>query len=86
MKGQSHREAIIKISKFFSKKRFSADEVKKIKRLAMARNLKLGILRKTFCKSCLSQLKGQLRITKLKGIVYKTVTCNKCGHKNRFKV
>jgi RNase P subunit RPR2 len=86
MKSHSHREAIMKISRFFSRKRFSAEEVKKTKRLAMAHNLKLGILRKTFCKSCLSQLKGKTRISKSKLGVYKTIICKKCGRKNMFKV
>jgi len=70
------------INKFFNKPSFTKEELKKIKRIAMKFNIKLGNYRKLFCKKCLSQLKGRIRITK----THKTITCEKCSHKNRFKV
>lgn len=75
----SRREAQEKIEKSFSRDRFSAEEMRKIKRLAMKLNIKLGNYRKLFCKKCLSQLKGKIRITKK----YKVIECESCGFLNR---
>ncbi len=70
-----------KIEKFFKKAEFTKEEVKKIRRLAMKFNIKLKDKRKNFCKKCLSQLRGKTRITK----THKTIECEKCGYKNKFK-
>jgi len=70
------------ISHFFNKQSFSREEVKKIRRLAMKFNIKLGNYKKLFCKKCLSQLKGKTRITK----THKTIICKECGYKNKFRL
>jgi RNase P subunit RPR2 len=77
----SKTEAKEKIDKFFQREDFSAEEVKKIKRLAMKFNLKLGEKRKLFCKKCLSRLRGKLRVSK----THKTIECGSCGQVNRHK-
>jgi RNase P subunit RPR2 len=76
------KEAEQKIKDFFSRESFDSGQVRKIKRIAMKFNLKLGKYRKMFCKKCLSQLHGRLRINK--GL--KTVECAGCGFKNRWKI
>ncbi|MBI2452468.1 hypothetical protein HYV50_05360 [Candidatus Pacearchaeota archaeon] len=78
----SRKEAEEKINGFFKKENFSADEVKKIKRIAMEFNIKLGNHRKLFCKKCLNKLKGKIRINKN----YKTTMCENCGFLNRHKI
>lgn len=78
----SKTEAKRKIDDFFLKNDFSADDTKKIRRLAMKYKIKLGSYRKRFCKECLSNLKGKTRISK----GYKTVVCADCGYKNRWKL
>lgn len=78
----SRTEAQKTIEKFFSRRRFTALEAKKIKRLAMKYNIKLGSKRKFFCKKCLSQLKGRISISK----THKTVICKSCSYKNKFKL
>ena len=78
----SKTEAKEKIKLFFQKSDFNAEEVKKIKRLAMKFNIKLRDYRKLFCKKCLSKLKGKLRVTK----THKTVECAACGYKNNVKL
>ena len=78
----SKTEAKEKIDKFFRKSKFTPEEVKKIKRLAMKFNIKLTEQRKSFCKKCLSKLKGKLSITK----THKTVECASCGYKNKIKL
>ena len=71
-----------KIKNLFEKAKFESEEVRKIIRLAMKLNIKLKHNRKNFCKSCLSQLKGKTRVTK----THKTVECENCGYKNKFKI
>ena len=75
-------EAQDKINDFFKKDFFSSDEMRKIKRIAMKYKIKLGAYRKLFCKKCLYKLKGKIRVTK----THKTIICEKCGFKNRFKI
>ncbi len=48
----SRKEAQEKIDEFFLKEKFTAEEAKKAKRLAMKFNIKLGKYRKEFCKKC----------------------------------
>jgi len=75
-------EAKEKINKFFQNKDFSPESLKKIKRLAMKFNIKLGAYRKLFCKKCLNPLAGKLAITKS----HKTIVCNKCGFRNKIRI
>jgi RNase P subunit RPR2 len=78
----SKSQAQEKIKSFFSQKTFSAEQVKKIKRLAMKYKIRLGPLRRKFCKSCLSQLNGAVNISR----THKTIICQNCSHKNTFKL
>jgi RNase P subunit RPR2 len=79
----SKKEAEKQIEEFFyhiSGKK--PKEVKKIKRLAMSYNIKLGERRKLFCKKCFSPYKEpSVRIKN----DFITITCDDCGHKNRWK-
>lgn len=78
----SKTEAKRKIDEYFSSKKLSKEETKKMKRLAMKYKIRLGIYRKIFCKKCFSDLqKGKVRITKN----YKSVECE-CGYKNKRKI
>ena len=79
----SRKESLKKIKEFFEKENFSSEEVKKIKRLAMSRNIQLGVYRKRFCKKCLSDLKnGKIKITRF----YRSIECTECKFKNRWKI
>jgi len=79
----SRSEAREKIDSFFEKKSFTPEEVRKIKRLAMKFKIRLGSgLRRKFCKKCLAKLKGKTRVSKF----FKTVECENCGTKNRFRL
>jgi RNase P subunit RPR2 len=75
-------EAKEKIEQFFSKSDFTPEQLKKIKRLAMKFNIKLGDKRKLFCKKCLNPLAGKLSITKS----HKTVECKSCGFRNKIRI
>ena len=77
------KEAYKKVDDLFKQGNFKPWQVKKIKRLAMKYNLKLGDRKKKFCEKCFSDLeKGKVRIKKQ----FKTAECLKCGHKNRWKI
>lgn len=80
----SKKEAEGEISEFFKDiKKKAPKEVKKIKRLAMSKNIKLGSKRKLFCKKCLAPyIKPQVK-TKNK---VKSVMCEKCGYTSRWKI
>jgi len=70
------------IDSFFQKDNFSPEELKKIKRLAMKYQIKLGAYKRKFCKKCLSPLTGKIRINNN----IKTIECESCGYKNRHKI
>ena len=83
MKKESRKEAQDKIDYFFRRAELDAKYVRKIKRLAMKYNIKLGKYRRRFCKSCFSDLRdSSIRINK----GYKTVICKTCEEKSRFKI
>ena len=77
-------EAVKKIEDFFSsKKELDPKYVKKMKRIAMAYNIKLKDKRKKFCKKCFSDIrKAKSKINN----AHKTTVCEKCGFKNRWKI
>jgi RNase P subunit RPR2 len=76
----SKTQAKERIDSFFKREKFTAEEIKKIKRLAMKFKVRLGEHRKLFCKKCLSKLNGK---TRMRG-EYKTIICKSCSYKNRF--
>ena len=78
----SKTEARIKIDNFFKQSDLDKEQLRKIRRLAMKFNIKLREHKKTFCKACKSPLKGQIRLTK----THKTITCNACNFRNKFKI
>ncbi len=78
----SKTEAKSRIEQFFSKSDFSPEQMKKIKRLAMKFNIKLGEKRRAFCKKCLNPLSGKLAISKS----HKTIECSKCRFKNKMRI
>lgn len=80
----SKTDAKKQIDVFFQNiKHKTSDDVKKIKKLAMSHKIKLGDKRKLFCKKCLHPLANSgIKI----GDGFITSTCEKCGHKNRWKL
>ena len=81
MKKISKKEAIEKIKDFFLGK-YDREEVRKIKRLAMSHNIKLGEKRKLFCKKCYSMNLQVLGIKK----GFKNIRCLDCGNLMRWKI
>lgn len=83
MKKTSKKEAEKEIEEFFKNiKDKTPKEIKKIKRLAMHHNIKLKDKREKFCKKCYSpNLKTKTTKNKTK-----TVECQNCQHKMRWKL
>jgi len=83
MKKLTKSEAENYIKEFFKTKR-SQEEIKKIKRLTMHHNIKLGEYRKNFCKKCFSQFPKNALI-RIKNKI-KIIRCKNCGCVSRWKI
>lgn len=84
MKSKLNKQEIEeKIRKIFSENP-TQNEIKKIKKLAMSKNIKLGNLKKKFCKKCYSLFNSknsEIRIKK----GFKIIKC-KCRYISRYKL
>ena len=79
----SKNEAKEKIEGFFKDVEHKRpEEIRKIKRIAMHYNIKLGDKRKKFCKKCYSV---NLKVKSIKDKV-KTAECGNCGGLMRWKI
>ncbi|MDD5193727.1 MAG: hypothetical protein PHF67_04045 [Candidatus Nanoarchaeia archaeon] len=72
-----------KIAEIFSSDT-SAEQIKKVKKLAMSKNIKLKGLRKKFCKKCYSLFPMDTSIRIKKG--FKTIKCKNCGFISRYQL
>ena len=80
----SKQEIQEKIQEIFSSNP-SPKQIKKIKKLAMSKNIKLGNLRKKFCKKCYSFFNTNNSEIKIKK-PYRIIKCRKCGYLSRWKI
>ncbi len=84
MKKISKIEAEKQIKEFFSNiKNKTPKEIKKIKRLAMKKNVPLKELRKKFCKKCSSPYRNPK--VRIKNNI-KKIICENCGYSARWKL
>jgi RNase P subunit RPR2 len=80
----SKKEVKEKIQNFFMNiKDKTPKEVKKIKKLAMSKNIPLKELRKKFCKKCFTPY--QKPKIKIKNKI-KSVICENCEYINKWKI
>ncbi len=74
------------IQQIFSQKTIpTPKQIKKIKKLAMSKNIKLGSLRKKFCKKCFTFFtpnNSEIRIKK----PFKIIKCKICNHISKYKL
>jgi RNase P subunit RPR2 len=68
---------------FIDVKNKNPKQMKKIKNLAMTKNIQLKENRKTFCKYCLNPYRNPKIRIKNK---VKNITCGKCGKVSRWKI
>jgi len=71
------------IKNIFSKES-SIKEIKKAKKLAMSKNIKLGEFKKKFCKKCYSMFNSNNSEIRIKN-GFKITKC-KCGYISRYKL
>ena len=81
---QSRKETEEKIKEIFSGNP-SAKEIKKVKKLAMSKNIKIGELRKKFCKKCYSLFNSKNSEIKIKK-GFKIIKCKDCKNISRYKL
>jgi len=80
----SKTEAEKEIKEFFSNiNDRTPKEIRKMKKLAMKHSIKLGNLRKKFCKKCYSPYKNSK--TRIKNKTKSTI-CKNCGYIYRWKI
>lgn len=63
----------------------SPKEIKKAKTLAMSKNIKLGNIRKSFCKKCYSLFNSKNSEIRIKKPL-KIIKCKECGYVSRYKL
>lgn len=81
----SKSEVEEKLEEFFEEiKTKTTREIKKIKKLAMSKNVPLKERRKLFCKKCMNPYSG-LEKVRIKNKV-KSIVCKKCGEIVRWKM
>ncbi|MFB6246110.1 MAG: hypothetical protein ABEI74_00775 [Candidatus Pacearchaeota archaeon] len=81
----SKKEAERQVEDFFKNiKNKSAREVKKIKKIAANKKIRLGEKRKLFCKKCLMPYQGNEKIRIKNG--RKIVECGNCGYVARWQI
>jgi RNase P subunit RPR2 len=81
----SKEEIKEKIKQTFLSQNPTQKQIKKAKKLAMSKNIKLGILKKKFCKKCFNFFtpnNSEIRIKK----GFKIIKCKNCNHLNRYKL
>tara|TARA_Y100000310_G_C20112285_1_gene547678 strand:+ start:312 stop:572 length:261 start_codon:yes stop_codon:yes gene_type:complete len=80
----SKQETENKIKEIFSGNP-TPKEIKKAKRLAMNKNIKLGELRKRFCEKCYSLFDSENSKIKIKN-KFKIINCEVCGYISKYKL
>ncbi len=80
----SKQETERKIKQVFSNNP-NPKEIKKAKKLAMSKNIKLGNLRKKFCKKCYLLFNSENSEIRIKNGL-KIIKCKKCRYASRYKL
>jgi RNase P subunit RPR2 len=81
----SRKDIQDKINKSFEDKVLTKEKLKKLKQLAMSKNIKLGDLRKKFCKGCYSLFTTKNSELRIKKPIMK-IRCKDCGYITRYKI
>lgn len=82
----SKKETEERIKEFFSHiSHKTPEEVKKMKKLAMKHNIKLGDKRKLFCKKCFTPYNRSNSSMNIRN-GFLTIVCENCSNKSRWKI
>jgi RNase P subunit RPR2 len=85
MKSKSSKKEIGENIKKIFLQNPSPKEIKKIKKQAMSKKVRLGELRKKFCGKCYGLFNSKNSKTKIKKPL-KIVLCKSCGNVSRYKL
>jgi RNase P subunit RPR2 len=80
----SRQEINEKIKETFSNNPTST-QIRKIKKLAMSKNIKLGEYRKKFCRKCFSFFNSRNSEIRIKR-GFKIIKCRNCNYLNKYKI
>ena len=85
MKSKSSKNEIEENIKKIFLKNPSPKEIKKIKKQAMSKKIRLGKLRKKFCKKCYSLFNSKNSEIKIKKPL-RIILCKSCGNISGYKI
>jgi len=85
MKSDLTKQEINEYIKDIFSKESSAKEIKKAKKLAMSRNIKIKEFKKKFCKKCYSMFNSKNSKVRIKN-GFKVILCKECNHISRYKL
>ena len=85
LKSISKKEIEELIKKSFENESLSKEKLKKLKQLAMSRNIKIGGMKKRFCKKCYSLFTTKNSEIRIK-MPYKKTRCKNCGYIRAYKI
>jgi RNase P subunit RPR2 len=85
MKSDLTKQEINEYIKNIFSKESSAKEIKKAKKLAMSRNIKIKEFKKKFCKKCYSMFNSKNSEIRIKN-GFKVILCKECNHISRYKL
>jgi len=85
LKSLSKREAEEFIKESFENESLSKEKLKNLKLLAMSKNIKIGGMKKRFCKNCYSLFTTKNSEIRIK-LPYKKIKCKNCGYIARYKL
>jgi len=84
MKSKLNKQEIEQKIKDIFSENSSPKEIKKAKKLAMSKNIKLGKLRRKFCRKCYSLFNSENSSIRIKK-GFKIIKC-KCGYISRYRL
>ena len=84
MKNKLNKQEIEQKIKDIFSENSNPEEIKKAKQFAMSKNVKLGNLKKKFCKKCYSLFNSKNSSVRIKN-KFKIIKC-KCGYISRYKL
>jgi len=85
MKSDLTKQEINEYIKNIFSKESSAKEIKRAKKLAMSRNIKIKEFKKKFCKKCYSMFNSKNSEVRIKN-GFKVILCKECNHISRYKL
>jgi RNase P subunit RPR2 len=85
LKSYSKKEAVEYIMKSFENDNLSKEKLKNLKVLAMSKNIKMGGMRKKFCKKCYSLFTTKNSEIRIK-MPHKKIKCKNCGYIATYKI